>query len=139
MREWLAERSCPGHFIAPSTFRLGTYSRAAVNVLHRRFLVIESDTLGRDEIGAVFRWLDVSVGLDLRAIVDTAGKSLHGWFDYPAAGVFKRLRQWLPRLGCDPAMFNPAQPCRLPGALRDGRYQKLIFIPKPSDSSPYEI
>jgi hypothetical protein len=139
VREWLAERSCPGQFIAPSTFKLGTYSRAAVNVLYRRFLVIESDTLGRDEIGAVFRWLDVSVGLRLRAIVDTAGKSLHGWFDYPGAGVLKRLTQWLPRLGCDPAMFNPAQPCRLPGALRDGRYQKLIFIRKPSDSLPYEI
>ena len=63
VKEWFTEPSCPGQFIAPSTFKLGTYSRAAVNVLHRRFLVIESDTLGRDEIGAVFRWLDVSVGL----------------------------------------------------------------------------
>ena len=130
IKEWFAEPSCPGPFITPGTFKPGTYSRAAVNVLHRRFLVIESDSLGRDEIGAVFRWLDVSVGLRLRAIVDTAGKSLHAWFDFPTLGVFSRLEQWLPGFGCDPAMFNPAQPCRLPGALRDGRYQRLIFIPK---------
>jgi hypothetical protein len=128
VREWLAETSCPGQFIAPNTFQAGTYSRAAANVLFRKFLVVESDTLGRDEIGAVFRWLDLSVGLRLRAIVDTAGKSLHGWFDYPNGVVFSRLEQWLPGFGCDPAMFNPAQPCRLPGALRDGQYQKLIFI-----------
>jgi hypothetical protein len=126
-KEWFAEPSCPGPFIT-GTFKPGTYSRAAVNVLHRRFLVIESDSLSRDEIGAVFRWLDVSVGLRLRAIVDTAGKSLHAWFDFPTLGVFSRLEQWLPCFGCDPAMFNAAQPCRLPGALRDGRYQKLIFI-----------
>jgi hypothetical protein len=128
--EWLAERECPGQFIAPNTFNVGTYSRSAANVLRRKFLVVESDTLGCDEIGAVFRWLDLAVGLRLRAIVDTAGKSLHGWFDHPNGVVFTRLEQWLPLFGCDPAMFNPAQPCRLPGALRDGQYQKLIFIQK---------
>jgi hypothetical protein len=128
VREWLAETSCPGQFIAPSTFKPGTYSRAAANVLRRKFLVVESDTLGRDEIGAVFRWLHFAVGLRLRAIIDTAGKSLHAWFDYPDPRVFSGLEQWLPGFGCDPAMFNPAQPCRLPGALRDGDYQKLIFI-----------
>ena len=130
--EWLGEHECPGQFIAPSTFKVGTYSRREANVVRPKFLVVESDTLGRDEVGAVFRWLNVRVGLRLRAIVDTAGKSLHGWFDYPDGRVFTRLEQWLPLFGCDPAMFNPAQPCRLPGALRDGRYQKLVFIQKHS-------
>jgi hypothetical protein len=128
VREWFAETSCPGQFIAPSTFRPGTYSRRAVNVVERKFLVVESDTLGHDGIGAIFRWLDVRIGLRLRAVVDTAGKSLHGWFEYPKAHILESLEDWLPRLGCDPNMFNPAQPCRLPGALRDGRYQRLIFM-----------
>jgi hypothetical protein len=128
IKEWLAEPSCPGQFIAPSTFKPGTYSRRAVNVVQRKFLVVESDTLARDDIGAIFRWLDVKIHLRLRAVIDTGGKSLHGWFDYPEAHVLKGLRQWLPGFGCDPAMFNPAQPCRLPGTLRNGQYQRLIFI-----------
>jgi hypothetical protein len=34
----------------------------------------------------------------------------------------------LPELGCDAKMFNASQPCRLPGALRDGNFQKLIYL-----------
>lgn len=128
VREWLAQSDCPGPFICPSTFRPGTYSRRAANVLAAKFLVIESDTLSRDEIGAIFSWLDTALGIPLRAVVDTGGKSLHGWFDQPAPGVNGQLKKWLPRLGCDPALFNPAQPCRLPGAKRGDRYQRLIFI-----------
>jgi hypothetical protein len=135
VREWLAETSCPGQFIAPNTFNVGTYSRAAANVLRRKFLLVESDTLGRDEIGAIFRWLDFSVGLRLRAIVDTAGKSLHGWFDYPDPRVFSGLEQWLPGFGCDPAMFNPAQPVSVTGctprrAVSEAHLYPVVIVPR---------
>jgi hypothetical protein len=128
VREWLACRGCPGTFICPSVFVPGTFSRRASTVVAPKFLVVESDTLTADEVGAVFRWLDAAVRLRLRAVVDTGGKSLHGWFDYPNQQVLAQLRKWLPRLGCDPALFNPAQPCRLPGAKRGDRYQRLIFM-----------
>jgi len=60
--------------------------------------------------------------------VDTAGKSLHGWFDFPGDGCIPTLKEHLTALKCDPNMFRPSQPCRLPGALRDGKYQRLIYF-----------
>jgi hypothetical protein len=67
--------------------------------------------------------------LELVAIVDTAGKSLHGWFRYPEHEfVVDDLKLVLPALQCDPKLFTPSQPVRLPGALRDGKYQKLVYL-----------
>ncbi len=136
--EWLAEAVAPGSFTCGSTFKSGTYSRSVVNIAERKFLIVESDTLSHDEIGSIFRWLDKAIGVRLRAVIDTGGKSLHGWFDHPSPAVTRQLKNWLPRLGCDPALFNPVQPCRLPGALRPGsdkpRYQRLIFVAKGGDS-----
>lgn len=100
----------------PSTFKPGSYSRSNANVVRRRYLVIESDTLTKPEICAVFQWCRQF--MRLRAIVDTAGKSLHGWFEQPSDTALSQLRDILPALGCDPALFKPAQPCRLPGAVR---------------------
>jgi hypothetical protein len=56
--------------------------------------------------------------LKLRAVVDTAGKSLHAWFDYPTDPQVAELRVILKELKCDEAMFRPSQPVRLPGVRR---------------------
>lgn len=127
VREWLAETTSPGSFICPSTFKQGVYSRSNEHVLQPKFLVVESDKINKNEMGALFRWLRTNVGLNLRVVIDTAGKSLHGWFDYPESRLLEQLRYFLPALGCDSALFNPSQPCRLPGAVRNGHYQKLIY------------
>ena len=37
-------------------------------------MVIESDTLGKDEVGAVFAYLNRRLKFNLHAIIDTAGK-----------------------------------------------------------------
>lgn len=47
-------------------------------VLYKRHLIVESDTLAKGETYAVFRWCHQF--MPLHAIVDTAGKLLHGWF-----------------------------------------------------------
>jgi len=134
---WLAGEQPQGMLTCPASFRSNSISRSNENVLHRRFLVVESDVLTRDQVGAIFKWLRDEVGLNLRAVVDTAGKSLHAWFDYPKAAVVDQLRVVLTQLGCDPGLFRPSQPCRLPGALRDGRYQKLIYLdPEERKSNP---
>ena len=134
-RRW-AEAGTPGAFTCPNTFEPGTFSRSGDNVAQRKFLVVESDdVLDRDHVGAVFRWLDKHLKLPLRAVVDTGNKSLHGWFEYPSAGLLEKLRIILPALGCDPAMFKPAQPCRMPGAWRDAtrRWQELLYLaPSPA-------
>jgi hypothetical protein len=124
--EWLAMPTAPGQFICPASFKCGIHSRSNANVLARRFLVVESDTLKKSEIAAVFWWCNQF--MRLRAVVDTAGKSLHGWFDPPGAAAEKDLRIILPELGCDPALFKLAQPCRLPGARRGPGTQSLRYL-----------
>lgn len=130
-QEWLKEPKLLGPFTCPSTFKPGTHSRSNDNVLGRPFLVVESDSLDKDQVGAVFRWMDQKAGLPLMAVVDTGGKSLHGWFKFPRPDVEDELRAILPALGCDPGMFRASQPCRLPGVEREaGKYQKLIYLRK---------
>ena len=126
--EWLTRAQVAGTLTCPTTFKLNSFSRSNDNVSHRRFLVVESDLLSKDQICAVFRWLKEEVGLNLRAVVDTAGKSLHGWFDYPKAAVIDELEIVLPQLGCDKGMFRASQPCRMPGAKRGEKYQTLIYL-----------
>jgi len=110
----------------PSTFKPGIWSRKLENILHKRFLVVESDVIHRDQVGAIFKWLRDENNLHLRVIVDTGGKSLHAWFDYPKE-LWADLKLVLPALGCDRAMFIPCLPCRMPGVGRNGRFQRLIY------------
>ncbi|MEO5914424.1 MAG: hypothetical protein ABIS50_09345 [Luteolibacter sp.] len=128
--EWIEEYKRLGPFVCPNPFKPGSISRCEKAVLKRKFLVVESDVLTRDETGAVFRALNEKV-CRLRAVVDTANKSLHGWFDYPTIGDARDHENLLVSLKCDPSMLNPSQPCRLPGMLRDGKYQRLIYFDHP--------
>ena len=127
---WFRPRKPPGVFVCPNPFVPGVHARTVRNVLSRRFLVVESDVLARDEIGAVFQWIEQYLQLPLRAVVDTGNRSLHGWFDYPQPALLAKLRMWLPVFGCDPAMFAPNQPCRLPGAIRPetDSPQRLLYL-----------
>ena len=79
---------------------------------------------------AVINWLRTEAGLQLRAIVDTTGKSLHGWFDFPNEAVVKQLEVLLPPLGFDKSTLGAAQPVRLPGVLRPetNRAQRCIYL-----------
>jgi len=126
--EWLNQNDCPGILICPNPFKPVSHSRRDGEVLSRRFLVLESDTLSKDQVCAVFKWAEQFT--KLRAIVDTGGKSLHGWFDMPSPDVLAQFEIILPQLGCDAAMFTPSQPCRLPGANRPetGRIQRLVYL-----------
>jgi len=124
---WLPRVVGLARYICPAVFKPGTYSRADRNVAVRKFLVVESDTLSKDQAGAMFRLL--SQRLILRAIVDSGGKSLHGWFDSPDQGELEKLEAFLPELGCDPKMFGASQPCRLAGRKREnGRWQRLVYL-----------
>ena len=127
VEEWLKSERAPFPFACPSTFKNTSVSRSNDNILERRFVVVESDLLTRDEVGAVFRYLE-SCGMKLVAVVDTAGKSLRGWFKFPVE--VEELRLILPALKCDPKMLTASQPARLPGAMRGEKRQKLIYLVK---------
>jgi hypothetical protein len=129
--EWLKQSKAPAPFICPAAFKNTSIARSNDNILARRFLVVESDVLSKDQVGAIFKWLRDKVGLELVAIVDTAGKSLHGWFRYPEHEfIVDELKLVLPALQCDPKLFTASQPVRLPGALREGKFQKLVYLSK---------
>jgi hypothetical protein len=127
--EWYQIGPVMGNYTCGSSFKAGSHSRSNENLNGHRFLVIESDTLGHDEVGAVFAYLRRRLHYDLHCIIDTAGKSLHAWFDAPRNKIFEnRLKAGLEVFGCDPKVFTYSQPVRVPGAWRDGRLQRLIWL-----------
>lgn len=120
-----------GPLIGPNPLKPGSTSRSNGNIAKIKHVVVESDTLSKDQVGSIFRWLNEKVGLRLRAIVDTGGKSLHGWFQYPAdPALMAELEVVLSALGCDQKMFTPSQPSRLPGVPRPetGQPQRLLYL-----------
>jgi len=127
--EWYQIGPVMGNFTCGSAFKPGSFQRSNANCDGTRFLVVESDTLSKDEIGAVFGYLNNRLHFNLHAIIDTAGKSLHGWFDAPNnRQIETRLKAVLHVFGCDPKLFTYSQPVRVPGAYRDGRLQRIVWL-----------
>ena len=126
---WLRERPRPrGPLMSAAVWRHGCYQRNASQIVATPFLVVESDTLTRDQMGAVFRWC-LADHLPLRAVIDTGGRGIHGWFDRPAdpAALQERIAA-LTALGCDPGPMRPVSMSRLPGAWRGERQQRLLWL-----------
>ena len=127
--DWYQIGPVMGNFTCGSSFKPGSFQRNNANCNGTRFLVIESDTLAKDEVGAVFAYLNRRLHFNLHAVIDTAGKSLHGWFDAPRdKRIEARLKAVLTAFGCDPKLFTYSQPVRVPGAYRDGRLQRIVWL-----------
>ena len=127
--EWYQIGPVMGNYTCGAAFKPGTYRRSNEMIQGKRFLVVESDSLKKDEIGAVFAYMNNRLHYNLHAIIDTGGKSLHGWFDCPRDKVLEdRLKAALTVFGCDPKLFTYSQPVRVPGAWRDGKLQRLIWL-----------
>ncbi len=129
LADWYQIGPVLGNFTCGSSFKPGSFRRCNENLNGQRFLVIESDTLAKDEVGAVFAYLHRRLHYRLHCIIDTAGKSLHAWFDAPRTKVLEnRLKAGLTAFGCDPKVFTYSQPVRVPGAWRDGKLQRLVWL-----------
>jgi hypothetical protein len=127
--EWYQIGPVVGNFTCGSSFKPGSYQRSNANCNGTRFMVVESDTLPKDEVGAIFAYLNRRLHFNLHAIIDTAGKSLHGWFDAPRnPRIEAQLKAVLTVFGCDPKLFTYSQPVRVPGAYRDGKLQRLVWV-----------
>jgi hypothetical protein len=102
----------------------------------RRFLVIEGDLLDeqpipKDTQAAILLHLARKAPLSL--VVDSGGKSLHGWFNF--SGVtdddprIKGFFSYACTLGADPRMWKRDQFCRMPDGTRDtGARQPVLFF-----------
>ena len=127
--DWYQIGPVMGNFTCGSAFKPGSFQRSNANCDGTRFLVVESDTLKKDEIGAVFAYMNNRLHFNLHAIIDTAGKSLHGWFDAPNNRLIEtRLKAVLHVFGCDPKLFTYSQPVRVPGAFRNGKLQRIVWL-----------
>ena len=127
--DWYQIGPVMGNYTCASAFKPGTYSRSNETIEGQRFMVVESDSLSKAEIGAVFSYLQRRLHYRLHAIIDTAGKSLHGWFGVPPNKLMEdRLKVGLTAFGCDPSVFTYSQPVRVPGAFREGKLQRLIWV-----------
>jgi len=108
------------------------------DVLDHRYVVAESDAL-TDEAQAAVALKLIQMGLDVRSVVHSGGKSLHLLIQVGAADagsyrettglLFKRL---IP-LGFDPSTTNPSRFTRVPGFRRTGKdgstgLQRLLYL-----------
>lgn len=125
--------------------------RCLDNVGPRRFLVIEFDPLGykqlpeeqRDQYGSEEQYrrakkdeqaallMSLSKRMPLAMVVDSAGKSLHGWF-YVAGQPEQKITQFFSHacsLGADAQLWTPCQYVRMPDGTRDtGQRQRVVYF-----------
>ena len=129
LSDWYQIGPAMGNYTCGSSFKPGSFQRSNANCNGTRFMVVESDTLAKDEVGAVFAYLQRRLHYPLHCIIDTAGKSLHAWFDAPPNKIMEnRLKVGLTAFGCDPKVFTYSQPVRVPGAYREGKLQRLVWL-----------
>jgi hypothetical protein len=55
--DWYQIGPVMGNYTCGSSFKPGTFRRSNENCNGTRFLVVESDALGKDQVGAVFAYL----------------------------------------------------------------------------------
>lgn len=95
-----------------------------------RHVLVEMDTMGKDEQWSIL----VESKLPISAVIDSGGKSLHGWVRVDASDrdewqqrrdvVYRHLEH----LGIDPKNKNASRFSRLPGVMRNGSPQKLLAL-----------
>jgi hypothetical protein len=95
----------------------------------RRFVVYESDQLDKDTQAAILLHLADRAPLSL--VVDSGGKSLHGWF-YCHGKTDDELRGFFAKacsLGADPGPWSKSQMVRMPGGTRNnGKHQSILYF-----------
>lgn len=94
----------------------------------RRFLVIEGDGTSKEHQAAVL--IHLASVAPLTMVVDSGGKSLHGWF-FVAGKSDAQLTPFFIRactLGADPALWTRSQFVRMPDGTRDnGNRQAVLY------------
>jgi len=123
---------------APKKTGDGESFRGDGNIKSFRYCLVEFDNLTREE--QIRFWTSKEVReLPIAALVDSGGKSIHGWIrtsninslnDWQREIRGKLYEQGLIPLGVDSACSNPSRLSRLPGHLRDNNYQRILWLNK---------
>lgn len=108
------------------------------NVAAYRHALVEFDTISRED--QICFWS--AAKLPVVALIDSGGKSIHGWLDVQKLTSIETPEEWaiqikgrlynqmLAPLGIDTACCNPARLSRLPGHFRSekGAWQRLLWL-----------
>jgi hypothetical protein len=139
-REELRGRLREMQFIVPSpmTTRFGVTqsgkrsAHSLDNTGQRRFLVIEFDHGTTDDHAALLMHLAETAPLAL--VVNSGGKSLHGWFYCFGEDetMLLRFMQYCVALGADPATWSRSQFVRMPDGQRTNGQRQTVFFFNPS-------
>lgn len=134
--EWITSDLSEKQFICPAHLKSRELGRCIDNVMHRHFLVYESDRPGLasnwdGQAGCIERLMK---DMPLRLIVWSGSKSLHAWFDISTRRK-DHVQDFIGtciKLGADPAALRPAQLVRMPYGIRkeygkQPKNQKVIF------------
>lgn len=134
--EWITQDLSDKQFICPAHLKSRDLGRRLENVLHRHFLVYESDRPGLAEnwdaqAGCIER---LAKDMPLRLIVWSGNKSLHAWFDISCRrkDLVQDFIGKCIQLGADEKALRPAQLVRMPLGIRreedkPNKQQKVIF------------
>jgi hypothetical protein len=132
-------------YLCPNPITPGKYDRNDANVIQpRKYLVLESDVLGLQDLDemnrnpegepwlnqrAVIEYIKRTMPLHLQALVFTGHKSVHSWWIHPGFDWVSKHKPQLMSLGFDPGTLSPQQPVRLPGAIngKTGKIQSLLW------------
>lgn len=102
--------------------------RCLGNTGSRHFLIIECDQGTKDQQAALLLHLKTMAPLVL--VVDSGGKSLHGWFYCfgQSEDLLRSFMEYAVSLGADPRTWTLCQFVRLPDGLRDnGNRQSILY------------
>ena len=142
--QWLELEILPPR-IGSGTFQQGGFSRSLDNVTSSPYIILESDDLiGRKPTTpeereankalsyALIGYAVQRLGLTLRSVIDTGGKSLHAWFDRPPPDELKAVEQLADGLRIDSRLLTTCQasPLRMPHCMHDktNTRAQLLFL-----------
>ena len=115
-----------------------TTLRGDGNIASYRYCMAEFDTLSRED--QLQFWS--AVKLPIVALIDSGGRSIHGWIDAQKLAKVETSDQWateikhrlydqiLTPMGVDSQCSNPARLSRLPGYFREEKqaWQRLLWL-----------
>ena len=127
--------------LAPTKSGDGMTYRGDLCVKTFRYCLVEFDDLSRED--QIRFWTSPTARkLPVACLVDTGGKSIHAWLrlsgiasmdDWGKEIKSQLYDQFLIPLGVDSACSNPARLSRMPGQLRDGKYQRILWMNTPEE------
>lgn len=93
----------------------------------RKFIVFEMDNETKENQWKYLFFIRDYFKINLRLIIDSGGKSLHGWFDYDENIL--TMKSIFKHFGYDTKLFEIQQPVRLPGGYRQEKqqYQRVLY------------